>query len=581
VKDSIVIHDPKAGRWLSFGNPVRIVSAATVADVLPALQILERAVNEDGLYAAGFLSYEAAPAFDAALKVRPDDSGFPLLWFGLYPAPLSTAGSPLPTANGQLPTGPWTPSITPEEYERSLSQLRDHLFRGDSYQVNFTFRLRAACPSSPESLFQNLVLAQGAHYSAFVDTGDFVLCSASPELFFSLDGDRLVSRPMKGTQTRGLTLEDDLKQGQALRNSEKNRAENIMIVDMIRNDMGRVAEPGSVVPESLFDVERYPTVWQMVSTVASRTLAPVSEILTALFPCASITGAPKPRTMEIIAEEETTPRRIYTGTIGYLAPGRQAQFNVAIRTVLMDRRSGTAEYGVGGGIVWDSVPGNEYAECWLKAKVLLEKPTPFDLLETLLWTPDDGYFLLDRHLRRLTESAEYFTMSVPASVLRSRLDEESSRFDPQSPRRVRLLVAPDGEIRIESFPFDPIAAAARVPVRLAATPIDPADRFLYHKTTHRDAYDRAKSGVGDCDDVLLWNPAGELTESTIANIVVERDGEFITPPVRCGLLPGTYRAELLEQGIIKEAIIAVADLPRCGRIHLVNSLRKWREAKLL
>lgn len=591
MKNSIVIHDPKAGRWLLFENPVRVVSAATPEDVAPALLGLEKAVREDGLHAAGFLSYEAAPAFDAALKIRPDDSGFPLLWFGLYAAPLSSPHCPLPTlassalaaevAPGPLPAAHWTPSITREDYEGALARLRRYLFTGDTYQVNFTFRLRTPYPFAPESLFRDLVQAQGAHYSAFVDTGDFALCSASPELFFRLDGDRLESRPMKGTQTRGLTLEDDLKQAQDLRNSEKNQAENIMIVDMIRNDMGRVAIPGSVIAESLFDVERYPTVWQMVSTVASKTRAPVSEIMAALFPCASITGAPKPRTMEIIAHEESTPRRIYTGTIGYMAPGRHAQFNVAIRTVLMDRRAGMAEYGVGGGIVWDSVSGNEYEECWLKARVLTEKPLSFDLLETLLWTPDEGYFLLDRHLRRLSESAEYFDIPVSESDLRSKLNDECSMFTGQAHRRVRLLVAPDGTSRVESFPFDPVAAASPARVRLAAAPIDPADRFLYHKTTRRAAYEQAKSGVGDCDDVLLWNPAGELTESTIATIVVERDGQLLTPPVRCGLLPGTYRAELLEQGKIKEGVIAVADIPRCGKIHLVNSLRKWREAILL
>jgi len=232
---------------------------------------------------------------------------------------------------------------------------------------------------------------------------------------------------------------------------------------------------------------------------------------------------------------------------------------------------------VGGGIVWDSVSGNEYEECWLKAKVLTEKPSSFDLLETLFWTPDGGYFLLERHLKRLRDSAEYFDISVSESDLRSKLN----MVDGQAPRRVRLLVAPDGTSRVESFPFDPVTAASPVRVRLAAAPIDPADRFLYHKTTRREVYEQAKSGVGACDDVLLWNPAGELMESTIANIVVERDGQLLTPPVRCGLLPGTYRAELLEQGTIKEGVIAVADLARCGKIHLVNSLRKWREAILL
>jgi para-aminobenzoate synthetase/4-amino-4-deoxychorismate lyase len=582
VTHPIVIHDPEAGHWLTFENPVRIISASSLAEILPALREIETEVNQNGLFAAGFLSYEAAPAFDSALKVRPDDSGFPLLWFGLYHAPQSTlateAAHPGLHSLGDGGTS-WLPTITREEYETTVARLRQYLFTGDTYQVNYTFRLRGPCPASPETLFHNLVQAQGPHYSAFVDTGNFVLCSASPELFFRLEGDRLESRPMKGTEKRGLTPEDDRNQAKRLQDSEKNRAENIMIVDMIRNDMGRIAISGSVVPERLFEIERYPTVWQMVSTVTSQTRAALSDIFTALFPCASITGAPKPRTMDIIAREETTPRRIYTGTIGYLAPGRRAQFNIAIRTVLVDRPAGTAEYGVGGGIVWDSETGNEYEECWLKAKVLTDSPPVFDLLETLLWTPADGIFILARHLHRLAESAEYFDIPLSIPDLRSLLNAEGLMGT--VPLRIRLRVARDGKITLESTPLDLRNASSPVRVRLAAKPVDPGDRFLYHKTTHRAVYEQAKAGVEDCDDVLLWNPAGELTESTIANIVVERNGELLTPPVRCGLLPGTYRAELLEQGNIREAILPVSELSPSDKIHLINSVRKWREAILI
>lgn len=581
MKHTLVIHDPQAGHWLVFERPIRVISASSPAEIMTCLRDIESEVNRNGLFAAGFLSYEAAPAFDSALKVRPDESGFPLLWFGLYSPPLVSDRCPLEAAPHTLPVDLWAPGITRDNYDSAVARLRHYLYTGDTYQVNFSFRLNGPGPASPEGLFRDLVEAQGAHYSAFVDTGDFVICSASPELFFRLDGSRLESRPMKGTRKRGLTLEDDLKQAQLLRESEKNRAENIMIVDMIRNDMGRVAVPGSVTPEPLFEVERYPTVWQLVSTVTAQTEAPISDIFTALFPCASITGAPKPRTMEIIAREETTPRRIYTGTIGYMAPGRHAQFNVAIRTVLADRRTGRAEYGVGGGIVWDSECSDEYAECWLKAKVLLEKQPAFDLLETLLWTPKEGIFLRDRHLKRLQDSAEYFDIPLSIPDLSSRLDIECSTLDDQCPRRIRLLVARNGTVRLESTPFDPAGAGLPARVRLAADPIDPKDRFLYHKTTRRAVYEQAKSRAPDCDDVLLWNPAGELTESTIANIVVERDGALLTPPVHCGLLPGVYRAELLDQGMIREEVIKVEDLPRCGKILLINSVRKWREATLV
>ena len=573
MKDTVLIHDPSLGHWLAFENPSRILHTSNPAEVLPLLREVEAAVNGQKLYAAGFVSYEAAPAFDHALTVRPDHSGFPLLWFGLYQKPHTwNPRSPAPLS----PQAPlqWTPSLTREEYSQVMSRIRQYLFNGETYQVNYTFRLTSPFRQDPGTLFENLVQAQGAHYSAFIDTGNFAICSASPELFFRLKGDHLESRPMKGTTTRGLTVLEDRSRAQTLRDSPKNQAENVMIVDMVRNDMGRIAEKGQVKVDELFKVERYPTVWQMISTVSARTQASLCDIFSALFPCASITGAPKHRTMTLITREETSPRRIYTGTIGYMAPGRQTQFNVAIRTVLIDKISGMAEYGVGGGIVWDSVSGDEYDECWAKAKVLSESTTEFQLLETLLWTPAGGIFLLERHLKRLEESAEYFGFDISMATVRSKLADVQLTQN----SRLRLLVSRSGDITLESVPFDMATATRPARIRLAQKPLDISDRFLYHKTTCRQAYEAARQNVTDCDDVLLWNQAGELTESTIANLVVDIGGEFLTPPVTCGLLAGTFRAELLEQGVIKEAVVHLSDLPRIRKFFLINSLRKWREA---
>ncbi|MEI6564349.1 MAG: aminodeoxychorismate synthase component I [bacterium] len=596
MKDSVVIHDPQRGHWLAFDNPVRILSTQTPGDVLPLLRELETEVDRQGLYAAGFLSYEAAPSFDPALTVRDDPSGFPLLWFGLYKAPgerTSPGASPPRPHQAFAPHRPflpheaagdkshtkdslsWVPSLTRDTYLATMARIRQYLFEGDTYQVNYSFRLTCPFQEDPQPLFENLVQAQGAHYAAFLETENFAICSASPELFFRLDGTHLESRPMKGTMKRGLTSGEDLRQAQTLRNSPKNQAENVMIVDMIRNDMGRVAEPGSVVVDRLFEVEKFPTVWQMVSTVSARTQAPLSGILSALFPCASITGAPKPRTMGIIASEETAPRRIYTGTIGYVAPGRQAQFNVAIRTVLIDKATQMAEYGVGGGIVWDSVSGDEYDECWIKAKVLTETQPEFQLLETLLWTADDGFFLLERHLKRLKESAEYFGFVISLEEVRRKLNAMINKEG-----RIRLLVGREGEIKVELTPLERSQAVQPVRVKLAAKPVDPADRFLYHKTTWRRTYEAARENVTECDDILLWNPSGELTESTIANLVVDWDGRLLTPPVSCGLLPGTFREELLAQGKIEERVIRIDDLAQLRKLYLVNSVRKWREAVL-
>ena len=573
MKDTVLIHDPSLGRWLAFENPSRILHTSDPAEVLPLLRKVEAAVNGQKLYAAGFVSYEAAPAFDPALTVRADHSGFPLLWFGLYQKPHSwNLRMPAMRSTGDQPQ--WTPSLTREEYSQVMSRIRQYLFNGETYQVNYTFRLTSPFRQDPFPLFENLVQAQGAHYSAFIDIGHFALCSASPELFFRLNGNHLESRPMKGTTTRGLTALEDRCRAQTLRDSPKNQAENVMIVDMVRNDMGRVAEKGQVTVDELFKVERYPTVWQMISTVSARTQASLCDIFSALFPCASITGAPKPRTMTLITREETTPRRIYTGTIGYMAPGRQAQFNVAIRTVLIDKPSGMAEYGVGGGIVWDSVSGDEYDECWAKAKVLSESTAEFKLLETLLWTPTDGIFLLERHLKRLEESSEYFGFAPCMETIRSKLAEVKLTQN----SRLRLLVSRSGNITLESAPFDVATATRPARVRLAKKPLDISNRFLYHKTTCRQAYEAAWRDTPDCDDVIFWNPAGELTESTIANLVVDIGGELLTPPVTCGLLAGTFRAELLEQGAIKETVIRLSDLPRIRKFFLINSLRKWREA---
>ena len=363
-------------QWLRFQEPRAVVHASLPDEVAPALSEIETAVRRERLYAAGFLAYEAAPAFDPSfLAHAPSD--VPLLWFGLYEAPLVTGAAPFHSLSGDyredsadpFSVGPWTASVSPDLYEQAFDRIKYHIARGDTYQVNYTFRLRAPFHGSPEALFTHLARAQKDGHAAFINTGRHIVCSASPELFFQLDGDRLISRPMKGTRRRGDPRQDS-RQAELLRASEKDRAENLMIVDMVRNDMGRIAEIGSVSVPSLFDIECYPTVYQMTSTVESRTQAGFPEIMGALFPCASITGAPKIRTMEIIRSCEPDPRGIYTGCIGYYGPNRQALFNVAIRTAVVKRAENCVEYGVGGGIVWDSDCALEYQECNDKARIL-------------------------------------------------------------------------------------------------------------------------------------------------------------------------------------------------------------------
>ena len=571
-----LIQDTDGGGWWQFQNAREIIVIESLEKVLPALRQVEQCVNDEGLWAAGFISYEAGPAFDPAIRAHAPGR-WPLLWMGLYPRP-QLVQLPMQSSADAVSAYQWQASVNRQQYDQAIGRVRALIAEGDTYQVNYTLRLHAPINEDPEALFLRMIRANEPKHGAYLDCGKFVICSASPELFFRLDGERITSRPMKGTANRGLTYRHDIDAAQALAASEKNRAENVMIVDMVRNDLSRISRVGSVQVPQLFELERYPTLWQMTSTVTADTGASVCDILQALFPPASITGAPKFRTTEIIAELESTARGVYTGCIGYIAPGRRAQFNVAIRTAVLDRDHGTVEYGVGSGIVWDSRSKSEYEECLLKARIVTNAAPSFSLLETLLWEPADGYFLLEEHMRRLAESADYFGMRCDVALVRRRLEELVVGL-PHRQQRVRLLADRDGRIHCEATPL----TDSQIPVRLAIAPepVDPANPFLYNKTTHREVYDRARASRANCDDVVLWNERSEVTETSIANIVAELDGNKVTPPVESGLLPGVFRDWLLRHGEIMERRIGLDDLRRASRIWVVNSLRKWREATLV
>ncbi|MEJ2246618.1 MAG: chorismate-binding protein [Acidobacteriota bacterium] len=561
TKDQVILHHNSTSRWLCFKRPLGIVEARSIGDVLPALADIEAQVRDHGRYAAGFISYEAAGAFDSAICTKKAED-FPLLWFGLYPPPEEFRLQE-PDYDAYC-LGNKIPSVSHSEYFHAISRIKEHIHSGDTYQVNYTFQLKIPFSGDPWNLFLAMVRAQSPGYAAWIDTGRFAICSASPELFFSLDGKRLICKPMKGTVKRGRTLKEDESFALWLQNSTKNRAENLMIVDMIRNDLGRIADAGSVGVDRLFDVERHPTLWQMTST---------------LFPCASITGAPKIRTTNIIADLERSARNIYTGSIGFIGPEQRAQFNVAIRTAVVDRITGTARYGTGGGIVWDSASQDEYTEAILKARVLTEQRPDFSLLESLLWTREDGYFLLDYHMRRLADSAAYFDYSVKIQDIKESLYEKASTFS-NMPRKVRLLASRNGCVEISSASLMPEPLTKKLKVKLAAAPVYSSDPFLYHKTTCRQVYESAQQDCPDCDDVLLWNERQELTESCVANIVVAINGKLYTPTITSGLLAGVFRAWLLDQGAIQERVLHVSDLKNCTKIYLINSVRKWQDAML-
>ena len=380
---------------------------------------------------------------------------------------------------------------------------------------------------------------------------------------------------MKGTAPRGLTVEEDEAQAAGLRESEKERAENLMIVDMLRNDLGQVAEVGSVEVPALFEVERYPTLLQMTSTVTARSRAPLSEVLAALFPCASVTGAPKKRTMEIVAATEAAPRGVYTGAVGWAGPDGTASFGVAIRTVLADRERGLASFGVGSGVVADSTAAREYEECLLKARIL-DAPA-FALVETMAFHPGEGYRRLEGHLARLAQSARHFAFPLDMRRVEEALRQAAAAG---TPLRARLLLHADGRVEVQGAALPP-APTRPLRVGIAARPVDPRSVWLHHKTTRREIYEAAVASRPDCDDVLLWNDRGELTESSVANVIAEVGGQRLTPPLACGVLPGVERARSIAEGRAREAVVRLTDLRPGQRLWLVSSLRGVREARLV
>lgn len=568
---------PEGTSWRFYGFR-EVVAAATPAEVLPALRRVEELV-ESGLHAAGFIAYEAAAAFDPDLAVHPPGN-LPLLWFAIFSERL-----PVTPDSSQVEKvfrlGRWEPSISRDEYCRAVENIREFIAAGDTYQVNYTFLLRADFEGDQLSLYHSLRRAQRAPFCAFIDTGRHQILSASPELFFSLHDGFLTTRPMKGTARRGRWLEEDQAFRECLRENPKERAENLMIVDLLRNDLGMVAETGSVQVPSLFDVETLETVHQMTSTVTAR-LRPglgISDIMRALFPCGSVTGAPKKRTMDIIRELEDSPRGIYTGCIGYISPGPEAVFSVAIRTVVLDQPNGTAELGIGSGITWDSRPSAEYEECLAKARFATEPPLEFRLVETILFEDESGYFLLERHLARLSRSTARFGFPFPIKEIRERMEALCTTL--RRRQKVRLLLARDGAMVLEAAPVDPDPAGAELTVTFASTSVDSSNPFLYHKTTHRPLYIEELARHPDCVDVIFTNERGEVTEGAHHNLVARIDGRLVTPPLACGLLPGTLREELLERGEIVEMVIMRDELALAEELWLINSVRGWRRVRLV
>jgi para-aminobenzoate synthetase/4-amino-4-deoxychorismate lyase len=597
-----------------YTDAVEIVQADDPADVPAALARLQ-AAGPRGLHAAGFFAYELGYVLEPRLAPRmPKTRKVPLIWFGLFQPPrlLDSAGVEAwlvaTTAGATARIADVGHSWDEAAYRHRFDRAIDNILSGDIYQLNLTFRARFRIEGSPLALYRELRQKQRVAYGGIIETGDVTVLSASPELFIERYGATITTRPMKGTSPRGADPARDAELVHTLATDAKQRAENLMIVDLMRNDLGRIAEVGSVEVTDLFTVETFRTLHQMTSGVRARLIDGVGlePLLSAIFPPGSVTGAPKIRAMELIADLEDSPRGVYCGAIGRLSPDGHALFNVAIRTPVIFA-DGTAEMGIGSGVVADSDGGREYAECLLKMRFLTDRPavgdiraTPahavpgtlpdgrtFQLIETLLHDPAQGdgaaaFWLLDRHLDRLERSAAHFGFAVDRQGAVAAL---TAAVAPKAHLRlrVRLLLWADGQITVTTTELPAAAPDAVMRYVISPTRLSSAEPFLLHKTTERQLYDREWQHFHDAvgaDEVVYLNERDELCEGSRTTIFVERDGVLWTPPLAVGALPGVLRDELLATGRAREAVLTIADLSG-GRVYLGNSVRALVRAELM
>lgn len=575
---SVLLHDTlnPAGQNLWFSRPRKALVAHDAAAARAALAELE-AATAAGYWVAGFLAYELGFLFeDRLLADLPPPGETPLLWLGIYDAPEHLTSAEVDARLAAATSGPGkaldiVPRVDLAAYRTGFDRVKDWIAAGDTYQVNLTFKAGFRLEGDPVALYRDLVRKQKVAYGALINTGTQWILSRSPELFVASRDNTLAARPMKGTLKRGRTIAEDEAGRAALAADAKNRAENLMIVDLLRNDLGRIAEIGSVKVTDLYTVETYRTLHTMTSGITAQRRAGVgtSELLANLFPCGSITGAPKLRAMEIIHAVEAGPRGAYTGSIGYFAPTGDLKLNVAIRTAVI-AADGSGEIGIGGGIVADSTAEDEYREALLKMAFFADNTQPVTLIETLLWERGAGYALLQRHLDRLAESAHYFGLPFDRPVIAALLETQVFESDRM---RVRLTLDEAGPA-VTVTPLPPNPPLFRFTI--APEPLDSQSLWLAHKTTVRAFYDEPRQrahALHGVDEVLFRNERGELTEGSITSLFVERDGMLLTPPLTAGLLPGTLRAELIAQGRAVEHSLTLADLETAEAIWLGNSVR--------
>ncbi len=569
-----------------FRNPVETIECSSPDEIESSFGRMEECLKS-GLFLAGFFSYELGYFLEPKLRCEVKGD-FPLAWFGAFSDPIifdhllgKFSSNFSPPERAALDDRGYSVSnlnlnMEKREYEQAVEKIKRFIERGDTYQVNFTLKYKFNFSGSPLALYLALRNNQSVAYSVLIHTGKWRILSLSPELFFRKKGNNVTAKPMKGTADRGRNIDEDKVQAVFLENDIKNRSENVMIVDLLRNDLGRLARTGSVRVRRLFEVEQYETLFQMTSTIDAEIKSEVKifDLCQALFPCGSVTGAPKLRTMEIIRELEKEERGVYTGSIGLVSPERDAVFNVAIRTVVLE--GGKGEMGVGSGIVYDSDPEAEYDECVLKGRFLSRPMPEFQLIETMMWNKEAGYCLLDRHLERLRQSAGYFHFRCPEEEIRKRLAELESGLNGTGDYRVRLLLSKSGRISLSADVIEHGHQGAKL-ITLSPHRTDSSNRFLFHKTTMRELYDRELERVRKQGffDVVFLNEKDELTEGSITNIFLKKNERYYTPAVDCGLLNGVFRRDFIEKhpGTVEECRLTLSDLERADRIFAANSVR--------
>ena len=576
-----------------YQDAVEIIRADEPSQVAAALARLEQAAQR-GLHAAGFFAYELGYVLEPRFAhLLPPNRTVPLLWFGLFNAPrllnsadveawLAAQPQQKPSLTGM--THSWDASA----YEQRFAQVAEYIRAGDIYQMNLTFRARFRLEGSPVALYRELRQKQRVAYGGIIETGNLTILSASPELFIEQSGRTVTTRPMKGTSPRAPTEEADSLARRELATDAKQRAENLMIVDLMRNDLGRISDIGSVHVTDLFTVETFKTLHQLTSGVRSTVVEGTSlaHLLQAIFPPGSVTGAPKIRAMELIAQLEDSPRGVYCGAIGRISPDGHSLFNVAIRTPVF-YPGGCGEMGIGSGVVADSVGEREYAECLLKMKFLTDKVRRFELIETMLYDPTLGtsgeLWLLDGHLARLQDSARHFGFRCDLGEIKAALEAKIAET-PDQRLRLRLLLDEDGTATLTATPFPAPPAGTIISYLISPTRLASTEPFLCHKTTERQLYDREWQHYHEtqgADEVVYLNERGELAEGSRTTIFIERDGVLLTPPLSAGVLPGVLRAALIQSGRAAEARLTRADLEGANPIYLGNSLRGLQRAKPL